>query len=387
MIPQSTLTYINPNHLLLELPPDTLDRLWQQSQSFCSKTSRWQAYRNLACMSAFLPWLQEIIPTAKVWPNREALSSFWEVVNGVCICDGNSVNPSRLVLISTDNVDLCELRVPQEWVDLPSWAGDYYLGVQFNPDECYVRVFGYASHKQLKEKAIYDVSERVYCVDEEDLVPDLDVLWVAQQLGLRETLHEEIAPLPLLAVAQAENLIERLGNPSVIWPRLEVSFSVWGALLEHGAWRQSLYNRRLGITEPWSVTQWLRDGISQVASQAGWHQLELEPNLTGSRGSQSQSSSVMLSRRLTINGNLYELRIVPLNSSWRFELRSYSGLIPTGFKLRLLTEDLSPFENNEDVATNPTEVLYIEVAIDPGEGLVWEIEPQPDNYEREILRI
>ena len=43
-------------------------------------------------------------------------------------------------------------------------------------------------------------------------------------------------------------------------------------------------------------------------------------------------------------------------------------------------------KNKEAEPTTAVEQLYIEVAIAPGEGLVWEIEPIPDNYEREILR-
>lgn len=60
--------------------------------------------------------------------------------------------------------------------------------------------------------------------------------------------------------------------------------------------------------------------------------------------------------------------------------------IPGGFKLRLLTEDLQPFPNNEDVATTAVELLFVDVALQPGEGIVWEIEPLPENYDREILR-
>jgi hypothetical protein len=53
--------------------------------------------------------------------------------------------------------------------------------------------------------------------------------------------------------------------------------------------------------------------------------------------------------------------------------------------LRLLTEDLQVFEGNEDVALTAKEQLYIDVTLAPGEGLVWEIEPFPENYDREIL--
>ena len=62
------------------------------------------------------------------------------------------------------------------------------------------------------------------------------------------------------------------------------------------------------------------------------------------------------------------------------------GLIPAGFKLRLLTEDLLPFEGNEDSANTEVEQLYVEVTLEPGEGIVWEVEPIPEAYDREILR-
>jgi Protein of unknown function (DUF1822) len=98
-----------------------------------------------------------------------------------------------------------------------------------------------------------------------------------------------------------------------------------------------------------------------------------------------------LSKELVIAGEQYELRVIPQGNIsdrlWRFEVGSVSGqLIPAGFRLRLLTEDLQSFENNSDTATTDTEQLYLEVLLEPGEGLVWEIEPLPDNYEPEILR-
>ena len=79
----------------------------------------------------------------------------------------------------------------------------------------------------------------------------------------------------------------------------------------------------------------------------------------------------------------------PLNESvWRFEhqlVQAGACLLPS-WKLRLLSEDLQPFEGNEAVAAEPVERLYIEVALEPGEGIVWETEPCPAGYEREVLR-
>lgn len=107
---------------------------------------------------------------------------------------------------------------------------------------------------------------------------------------------------------------------------------------------------------------------------------------------QNTESVQGLSRQLIIAGDTYELRIFPQGIGediiWRFELRNATpgGEIPVGFKLRLLTEDLQPFENNEDTAINPVDMLHLQVILEPGEGLVWETEPISEDYEREILR-
>jgi hypothetical protein len=64
--------------------------------------------------------------------------------------------------------------------------------VQVEPDESWVRIWGYCTHEQLKHRARY--------------------------------------------------------------------FELWGALLEHGAWIQQLYERRLGLPEQGSIQIWL-DGF------------------------------------------------------------------------------------------------------------------------------
>ena len=63
-----------------------------------------------------------------------------------------------------------------------------------------------------------------------------------------------------------------------------------------------------------------------------------------------------------------------------------NGVVPEGVTLRLLTEDLQPFANNEVTAAEPVESLYVDVALSPGEGIVWATEPEADAYESEILR-
>lgn len=385
----ASLSFADPTQLWLEVSQTAQANAWQQSQSFRVPHCRWNAYLNLICLNTFLPWLrEEYEQEATPWPNFAALPSFWGVVNGTAITLGTK----RLVLVPTETIDLSELRVPQEWVDIPSWVADYYIAAQVNPDDGLVRIWGYTTHQQLKTSGSYDLGDRTYCLGEEDLIGDLNVLWVMRQLNLEEPTRRETVPLRGLPLAQAENLLRRLGNPDVVMPRLAVPFELWGSLLEHGGWRQSLHHRRQGVAESWSIPQWFQSGVSEVAQQLGWGQVRFQPSPVGARGAeQSTSNPDVLSRRMTIAGQHYELRIIPQGHPedriWRFELRSSTGdRIPSGFKLRLLTEDLQPFENNEDTATTAVSRLFVEVLLEQGEGLVWEVEPVPDNYEREILR-
>ncbi|MBD2774267.1 DUF1822 family protein [Iningainema tapete] len=369
-----------PDRLSLEIPPSS-----QESQ-FSTSGASWRARINQMCLDAFLSWLREEQVRYAIWTQIAALPSFWEFVNGTAIdCVG-----MRLVLIPTTAIDLGELRVPQEWVDIPSWVADYYIVVQVNPNGGWVTILGYTTHRQLK-MGVYDAGDRAYCLDENDLIQDINVLWIARQLCPEEILRESVSPLPMLPLAQANNLLERLGNPAVVFPRLAVPFELWGALLEHGGWRQQLYERRQGLSQQWSIQQWLQAGVSNLAQQIGWGitQMQFVPHGVRSRPSES---GISLSRRLTIAGNFYDLRVFPRgnleDNIWRFELRNANPneMIPAGFKLRLLTEDLQTFANNEDTATEAIVQLYVDVVLEPGEGLVWEIEPAPDGYDREILR-
>lgn len=385
----TAFTFANPTDLILEIPTPAQNQANLQSPAFSNPTSRYQGYINELCLSAVLPWLQEdFTRQAKVWPTTTALPSFWELVNGTAVV----LDATRFILVPSETIDLSELRVPQEWVDLPSWVGDYYLAVQVEADEGYVRVWGYCTHEQLKNQGSYDAGDRTYSLDATEIINDISVLAVTQEFCPQTNTRSAISPLPNLPQQQAQNLINRLGKSEVLTPRLAIPFQLWGGLIEHGGWRQSLYQQRLGLPEQWSVLQWLQNGVSQAAENIGWGRLNLQLSYVGGRGVEDTQPDSILSRQLAIAGQTYELLVTPQGEAdvlvWRFELRNATvgAAIPGGFKLRLLTEDLQPFPNNEDIATNAVEQLFVEVALEPGEGIVWEVEPLPENYDREILK-
>ena len=382
-------TLFNPAQLVLEIPETTLTEAWNQSQNAANPTSRWNAYLNQVARRVFLSWLRtEEDAAAQDSFSKTTRANIWEVVNGTAITLGDK---SKLVLIPSEAEDLSELRIPQEWVDIPAWAADYYLAVQVNVDAGYVRVWGYSTHKQLKSEATFSHSDRTYSLGEDDLVTDLDVFWVARELCPDEVTKAAIAPIEAISPVQAENLIQRLGDKTQLLPRLAVPFSMWGALIQNSDWCQSLANQRRGMASKISVVQWLQTGITNLSEGLGWRQIEFQPSLVGARSAAvAGDTATGIAKQLTISNQPYELKILPVVGEvgeWRFELRSLAlgGMIPTGFKLRLLTETREAFPGNETVATEPVEQLAIEVGLDAGEALIWQIEPTPEGYQEEVL--
>jgi hypothetical protein len=383
---------INISHspTVLEIPEDLIDRLWQESEGFSNSNSRWQGYLNKIVLATVLPWLEEESNLEITVPYDErALSSFWEIVNGTPINIGNY----RAVLIPQEEIDTLELRVAQEWVDISEWAADYYLGIQVDLEEGIVSVWGYTTHECLKNKSSYSPRDRAYSLEEKYVTQDLNLLWLFHQFCSQENNRTNLDHIEDISLETANNLLERLGDPKIILPRLIIPFTLWASLLKSDDCRINLYQKRLGLPKQFSILEWLERGISDFAGQFGWEILNLQ--LEGGRGMTTKENPLRLrtiSRRLTVAGQNYALSIAPQGEIkagvWQFKLENITpgGSIPAGFKLRLLTERLEEFDDNEDVADRLREDLLVEIELEPGEGLIWEIEPIPDNYNREILR-
>ena len=235
-----TCAFADPREWWLEISPTIEAQSWQQ-QVYATPSSRWCAYINQICLHAFLNWIStEDCPEASVWYSSPGVPAFWEFVNGTAILlDGR-----RVVLIPSEAIDDSELEVPQEWVDIPSWAADYYLAAQVKPDGEWVRIWGYTTHTELKSLGQYDPVDRTYCLEARHLTKDLNAFWMTYQFCRGEEMKAEIAPLPELSTEQAENMLQRLGEFSVSLLRLAVPFTTWASLLEDEQWRQRLYQER-----------------------------------------------------------------------------------------------------------------------------------------------
>ena len=238
-------------------------------QLYSNRTGLNHARSNRLCLHKFGAWLTQLgIDYTPSFPLE--MYSLWDVVNGCAI----EIGKTRIVLIPTDTLDRDEIRVPQEWVDLPNLQGDYYLAVQIDLDSKGMNIWGFTSHRTLKQQGEYTLRDRTYSLPSERLVANLDILWIAQELNLHE-----IAPtpeLPALNLDRALELIQQLSTPSPYSPRTKVEFSQWGSILNNPNLRTQLYHTRLQQAAlaqtpapSFSLSDWLQSEFSNAIA-SGW---------------------------------------------------------------------------------------------------------------------
>ncbi len=259
---------------------------------------QWEAYLSELCLQHLVPWLQETYDEVRPWLAAADWPAIWGSIAGCAV----QIGAQRLILIPSDAIEGDCLTVTQEWVDLLDWAGDYYLAVQFCtevqsqalssqvlpsqalpsqalPSQALtsqaLRVWGYASHHTLKTEGDYDAVTRTYSLDARHLDQDMSTFGVIQQCCPDLQTRAPLEPLPTVAPVQSTNLLDRLSNPDLIFPRLSVPFVTWGALIQDANWRQRFYQQRQGQLQAQPeapivrLSQWLNGVV-----EAGWQSLE-----------------------------------------------------------------------------------------------------------------
>jgi hypothetical protein len=246
----------NTQYLRLDILPSIQKKAWEQAQNHSNALARHNSYLNYVSLYTLLDWFTdelmeaETTPKPAIYPSENSLPSIWEVVNGTAI----KLGEKRIVLIPCEISDLEEFSVPQEWVDIPEWAGDYYLAIQVNlepeEDECWLEVCGFTTHRYLKNLGKYNRNERIYSMTLDNLIQDIAVMEITLPLKMQA----EIPKLPNLLEVTAKKWLDFFGNSSIYSPRLRVNnvtFEEWAALMVNDSWRQQLYEKRMGlVTSP-----------------------------------------------------------------------------------------------------------------------------------------
>lgn len=270
MLNLEQIKQIDRETVWLEITDRDLQIAEPSPQIYSNQTGLYYAHLNKLCLHKFCAWLTaSAIDYTPSFSDAE-MYPFWDVVNGCAI----EIGKTRLILIPTDTLDRDEIRVPQEWVDLPNLHGDYYLAVQIDLDAKQMNIWGFTSHRTLKQQGEYAAIDRTYSLPSERLVVNLDILWMAQELNL----HEVVATpeLPDLNLDRALELISQLSVPSPYSPRTKVEFSQWGSILNNPSLRTQLYQTRLqqsvlaqSPAPSFSLSDWLQSEFTNAIA-SGW---------------------------------------------------------------------------------------------------------------------
>lgn len=305
MLSFEELSAIAPQQVCLSITQSDLnaaDAVLRHTQ-YSNEAARQQAHHNLLSLQLVKQWIANFLDTTELqpWLPDAELPTVWDVVNGTLL----HVGKSRLVLIPNGDRPLDELLVPQEWVDHPDWCGDYYLAVDINLEQRWLRIAGYTTYSRLKQSWFDDI-DRTYCLPVDALIEDLNIMWVGRELMPNPA--PKVPALPPIGSQTAERLIEQLSAVKDYSPRLDVPFGQWSMLVTHSDYRQLMYQHR---TTPAIVRlqQWLQGQIT-----SGWNAVQTlaETEFQGAiaRGTSSSSQG----ERLVLDGKVSLIvHIEPLN--------------------------------------------------------------------------
>ena len=294
---------IHPEYLWIEFSAKEREIAWQQAVNNNLKkfdqnqndAASHRAFVNRLCLNAFVKWLEDepdLIEKFHIPNLSEDLYQQCEFVNGIDL----NFDGSRLVLVPNEQSNPTEFRIPQEWVDIPNWAANYYLSVQLNVEEGWLRIWGFISHQQIREKAQYDSIDRTYCVSNRDLIADIDIMWIARELCTLE--QPQVQTLPSLSESQAKQIIEQLSKRTVYSPRLQIKFAEWAAILTSQKYRAILYSQRIKHSQV-NLMENAQEIVHDLGSwfenvfDRGWRSVDDFLGLTDTRTFQFRSDSVL----------------------------------------------------------------------------------------------
>ncbi len=92
------------------------------------------------------------------------------------------------------------------------------VSLEGDEEDCWLQVWGFATHRQVKNQGNYHANTRCYSVPIAELTDDLTVMEITLGLQMREA----VKPLPQLSEIEAKQCLEQLGDASVYSPRLQL---------------------------------------------------------------------------------------------------------------------------------------------------------------------
>jgi len=267
-------TAFNSEHLWLKFSPRDLAKAQEISESCSLNGGRHQAMLNALSSLCLLKWLKityQEVNDIKLELDNYNLSTMWEFVNGTPIVINN--NSTRLILLPQESDDLTELNISQEWVDIPRFRGDYFLPVQINLENGWLRFWGFITYEDIKNSGIYDDTFYQYILSEYLVEGDINLLFIFEKYALSS--KAKYQPLPILSDSEKNHLLLQLRQVNSLTVRHHCNFIQWAAIFSDDVYRQHLYQQY----QPISLGAWLHHNFNQAYTQGWQHFRDLAQSL------------------------------------------------------------------------------------------------------------
>ncbi|MBF2055747.1 MAG: DUF1822 family protein [Cyanobacterium sp. T60_A2020_053] len=253
-------TSFNDEHLWLEFS----DEDWEEAKMLVENNHE-QSIINLLISKCFLQWLNTTYEEAEEATLDQSVEKYlpiWSLFTGVAI----QINNLRLILIPQDYQNLEWFNIPQEWVDIPQFAGNYYLPVEVNLDDQWLKIAGFISHQDIKNYGSFNTYLRGYFLNKNKIEAELNLLFILEEYNGSQSLSCPTL-FPLLPEKEQKIITQLKLLPNYLL-RYQLPFEEWGAFIAQSKNRQLLFKTH----QPLKLGDWLNNNFEQ-ATMKGWYNL------------------------------------------------------------------------------------------------------------------
>jgi Protein of unknown function (DUF1822) len=336
---------LDPHSIWITITEDNIEQANHLANRFPEHAARPIAYLNLLTQQLLLPYLQDYDSNSQF---KNHCDDFWAVgVNGSKI----SIGGHNGIILPSNTLDLDEFRIPQEWVDCPELATEFYLAVDIDHENKLARIWGYTTFNQLKIIGNYCSRDRSYYLEHSQINTDINSLWLLCKYYISELTRPDCTILPSITLERFTNILEDLSQTNLLFLRRSLNFHEWGAILANPHWRKMLREKRILATpEIRRVTHlsgWLQNQVEE-----GWQSVQnlISPNLLGSFMGNQVKRAKMMDLGLDLAGHQVVLMMVVAQSAERVSIQA--SLYPTGqatflpphLKLIISTDNMPVFK-------------------------------------------
>lgn len=264
-------TAFNNDNLWLKFSDEEKAKAIDISHKCSPNGGRNQCFLNALVSICFVKWLKITFFEQKITELPEdTLITLWEFVNGTILVINDKC---RLIVLPEEIDDLSEFYISQEWVDIPEFRGDYFLPVQVNLDNGWLRFWGFVTYEDVKNMGIYEPNFSQYILPEQVVEGDLNLLFLFEKYGLSS--QPEYQPLPILSTEEKNHLLNKALSFNSLAIRHRLSFVEWASLFRDDSCRQYLYQQY----QPLSLGAWLQHNFHQTYAKGWQHLRDLKDSL------------------------------------------------------------------------------------------------------------